>query len=92
MRFIQKDLNEQVVVLFGGSSGIGRATVIELLKKGAKVTATARDEKGLTSLKNDAEKTGFGDNLLTLIADATKMDEVKLTAEETVSNSNEIVL
>jgi len=85
MTFKQKPLNQQVIVLFGASSGIGRVTALKLLKSGAKVTATARDKTGLDSLKTEAEKMGCGDNLIALIADATLTEQVQFTADQTIA-------
>ena len=45
-----KALNEQVIVVTGGSSGIGLATVKAALAKGAKVVLAARNEKALREI------------------------------------------
>ena len=49
-----KPLSEQVVVIFGASSGIGRVTALEACRRGARVVAVARDEEGLDSLAVEA--------------------------------------
>jgi NADP-dependent 3-hydroxy acid dehydrogenase YdfG len=50
MKIKLKPLNQQVVVVFGASSGIGRITAIEFAKKGAKVVAAARSASVSISL------------------------------------------
>ena len=45
-----KSIEEQVVVLMGASSGIGRETALRFARKGAKVVDSARGEEGLDSL------------------------------------------
>ena len=45
-----KPVREQVVVVMGASSGIGRATAARLAAEGAKVVVAARGEAGLRSL------------------------------------------
>jgi short-subunit dehydrogenase len=45
-----KPVGEQVVVIFGASSGIGRETAIQFARKGARVVVAARGEEGLDSL------------------------------------------
>lgn len=42
-----KPIREQVVVLVGASSGIGRQAAIDFARRGAKVVVAARDEEGL---------------------------------------------
>jgi NAD(P)-dependent dehydrogenase (short-subunit alcohol dehydrogenase family) len=44
-----KPLREQVVVVMGASSGIGRETALRLAKRGAKMVVAARSEAGLRS-------------------------------------------
>lgn len=48
----------RVVVITGGTAGVGRATVREYAKKGAKLAILARGEKGLTATKIEAEALG----------------------------------
>ena len=50
---IGNGLEDKVVVVTGASSGIGRATALLFERVGARVCATARDEKGLSSLAAD---------------------------------------
>jgi NADP-dependent 3-hydroxy acid dehydrogenase YdfG len=45
-----KLVGDQVVVLMGASSGIGRETALRFARKGAKVVVSARSEEGLDSL------------------------------------------
>jgi len=45
-----KPVSQQVVVVMGASSGIGRATAARFAKEGAKVVVAARGEPGLRSL------------------------------------------
>src|SRR4051794_41968266 len=45
-----KPLSQQVVVVMGASSGIGRATAARFAAEGAKVVVSARGEPGLRSL------------------------------------------
>lgn len=40
-----RDMSDQIVVITGGSSGIGRGTMRELVKRNARVYITGRDEK-----------------------------------------------
>lgn len=53
-----KPIGEQVVVVAGASSGIGRATALKLAGKGAKVVVSARSEPGLDSLATEIRAAG----------------------------------
>lgn len=78
MRINLKPLNEQVVVVFGASSGIGRQTALEFAKRGAKVLVSARGETGLASLVKEIENEGGSAYYMT--ADAANFAEVELVA------------
>ncbi len=49
-----KPLDQQVIVVFGASSGIGRATAVLATKRGATVVAAGRDRAALESLVEEA--------------------------------------
>lgn len=50
MMALPKPLNEQVVVVLGASSGIGRLTALEMAKKGATVILASRNAEALETL------------------------------------------
>jgi NAD(P)-dependent dehydrogenase (short-subunit alcohol dehydrogenase family) len=74
-----KPINEQVVVVFGASSGIGRATALSFAERGAKVIAAARGEDGLKSLIE--EITANGGEADYVVADAADFASVNNVAE-----------
>ncbi|HEV2528145.1 MAG TPA: SDR family oxidoreductase [Thermomicrobiales bacterium] len=53
-----KPISEQVVVILGASSGIGRVTALLLAERGAKVVVAARSEPGLASLVDEIVSSG----------------------------------
>jgi NADP-dependent 3-hydroxy acid dehydrogenase YdfG len=55
---VAKPLNEQVVVITGASSGIGRETALEFGKKGASVVLAARNEMALNQVAADIAESG----------------------------------
>lgn len=74
-----KPVDEQVVVVFGASSGIGRETVRQFARRGAQVMAAARSESGLASLAAEVE--AEGGQIITCIADAASFEEVSKVAD-----------
>lgn len=81
MKIKLKKIREQVVVIFGASSGIGRLTALEFAKKGACVAVAARSEAGLVSLVAEIEQAGGKAFYKT--ADAANFDEVQAVADQT---------
>jgi NAD(P)-dependent dehydrogenase (short-subunit alcohol dehydrogenase family) len=53
-----KPLREQVVVILGASSGIGRESALQCAARGAKVVVASRSEPGLLSLVKEIEAAG----------------------------------
>lgn len=77
-----KPVGEQVVVLMGASSGIGRETALRFAKSGAKVVASARGEDGLDSLVEEIR--AEGGEAIAVPADTSEFDQVKAVADRAV--------
>jgi NAD(P)-dependent dehydrogenase (short-subunit alcohol dehydrogenase family) len=67
----------EVVVITGGVSGIGRAAVAKFVKARAKVAIVDRDSTGLRACESE-----FGDRCLALKCDVTDNDELITTMDE----------
>ncbi len=83
-----KPIKEQVVVLIGASSGIGRQAALDFAAKGAKVVAAARDSPGLESLA--AEIRDKGGDALMLIADTADSAQMRSVADAAVGRFGRI--
>src|SRR4051812_14372834 len=55
---MRKPLSEQVVVLTGASSGIGREAAVLFGRRGASLVLAARDEKALREVAGEVERAG----------------------------------
>lgn len=71
-------LENQVIVVFGASSGIGRVTALLAAGRGAKVVAAGRDEKALDSLAGDSSP----GRVVTTLAEAADAEEVRAVADQ----------
>ena len=77
-----KPIEEQVVVLMGASSGIGRETALRFAERGAKVVVSARSEKGLASLVEEIQDKGG--EAIAIPADVSEFEQVKAVADGAV--------
>lgn len=78
----KKPLTEQVVVVMGASTGIGRLTALEFAKAGARVVVSARGQQSLDELVDEIRQ-GGGKALAVAAdtADAAQVQAVAQTAE-----------
>ena len=83
-----KPINEQVVVIMGASSGIGRETAKRFAARGAKVVVSARTDEGLESLVE--EITQAGGEATAFPADVTEFAQVKAVADRAVERYGRI--
>src|SRR4051812_48714895 len=72
---VRKSLDDQVVVITGASQGIGRATALELARRGARVVVAARNEQALRALVSDIE--AEGGQAEAVVADVAEFDQVQ---------------
>src|ERR687895_1080374 len=77
-----KPVGEQVVVVMGASSGIGRETALRLAKRGAKVVVAARSEVGLRSLEDEIRR--LGGEARAVVADVSEFEQVEAVAQSAV--------
>ena len=88
MRLKLKPIKEQVVVVFGASSGIGRQAALDFARKGARVVVAARSKEGLTSLVEEIHQikqdTQNGSEALMVVAEAADFESVKSVADAAV--------
>lgn len=83
-----KPIKEQVVVIVGASSGIGRECALRFAERGAKVMAAARSEPGLQSLVN--EIASRGGEAAHAVCDATDPAQVEAVADAAVQRFGRI--
>jgi NAD(P)-dependent dehydrogenase (short-subunit alcohol dehydrogenase family) len=83
MTIALKPIERQVAVVFGASSGIGRATALAFARRGARVVVSARGETGLRSLVDEIQSAGG--SALSVPADATDFEQVRGVAERAVA-------
>ncbi len=74
-----KPLREQVVVVMGASSGIGREAALRLAGRGAQVVVSARGEPGLRSLVEEIQEAGG--EATAVVADTAEFEQVKAVAD-----------
>jgi NAD(P)-dependent dehydrogenase (short-subunit alcohol dehydrogenase family) len=76
-----KPVDQQVVVVTGATSGIGRAAALLFAKKGAKVVVSGRDTQELETLVEEIRKNGG--HATPISADVADFEQVKELADKT---------
>src|SRR6266540_2649934 len=84
----RKRLSEQVVVVTGASSGLGRAIARGAGERGAKVVVTARNAEALDNAVREIE--AFGSEALAVPADHAVQDEVGQVVEQALDRFGRI--
>jgi NAD(P)-dependent dehydrogenase (short-subunit alcohol dehydrogenase family) len=84
----KKPLSEQVVVVTGASSGLGRAIARGAGERGASVVVTARNAEALDRAVREIE--AFGSKALAVPADHAVQDEVGQVVEQTLDRFGRI--
>lgn len=83
-----KSIAEQVVVLLGASSGIGRVSAREFARKGAKVVVASRSHDGLQEVIDEIRSAGGEASLF--VADTADEAQVKALADYAVATYGRI--
>ncbi len=73
-----KPVAEQVMVVMGASSGIGREVALRAARAGARVVVAARDEEALASLVDEIEQAGGRASFT--VADVADFEQVRSVA------------
>jgi short-subunit dehydrogenase len=83
-----KPLAEQVIVILGASSGIGRETALQAARGGATLMVAARNEAALITLVD--EITAAGGKAAYAVCDVTDFDQVQSVARDTIARFSRI--
>lgn len=86
------EIEDKVVIITGGSSGLGEATARRLAKSGAKVMLAARREEKLKEIVADIEKSGGSAKYQTTdITNRAEVDALVKTTKETYGRVDVLV-
>ena len=77
-----RPLSQQVVVITGASTGIGRASAVEFARSGAAVVLAARNEAALNDVAIEVEQAGGRAHVV--ITDVAEADQVDHLADEAI--------
>jgi short-subunit dehydrogenase len=85
---VPRALSEQVVVLTGASSGVGRETALQLAEHGGTVVAAARNTEALDTLTAEVER--LGGTITTVPTDVSQWEQVQALAQRAVEEYGRI--
>jgi NAD(P)-dependent dehydrogenase (short-subunit alcohol dehydrogenase family) len=83
-----KPIAQQVVVVVGASSGIGRATALQFAQRQAKVVVAARTESALASLVSEIQLAGG--EAIAVTADVSVLEQVQSIADKAIERFGRI--
>ena len=90
MEHVNSGMGGKVILITGGTSGIGKAAATALAGMGATVVITGRnEERGKRALQEIREESG-NDGVELILADLTVQDEVRRLAEELRERHNQL--
>lgn len=75
----RKPIEQQVIVVVGVASGIGRETTLQLARRGARLVVADFDEDGLMGLVTDVQRSGG--QVVPVVADVASFDQMAAVAE-----------
>lgn len=81
-------MKDKIVIITGGSSGIGKACAEVFGKSGAKIVITGRNEKKLKEVENALNMQNI--EVLSLVLDVSKEEDNKKMVEDTVARFGQI--
>src|SRR3954453_3479478 len=84
----KKPVSEQVVVVTGASSGLGRAIARAAAERGAKVVVTGRNEEALSKAVSESDRAGSQG--LSVPADCTQQDQVERVVAQAIERFGRI--
>jgi NAD(P)-dependent dehydrogenase (short-subunit alcohol dehydrogenase family) len=87
---LSKRLENKVIVITGAAMGLGQATAMEAAKEGAKLSLVDQNADALEQSKQEIAAKYPGTEILTIVADVSKEDEVRRYVDETVRQFNRI--
>ncbi|HEX6593793.1 MAG TPA: 2,4-dienoyl-CoA reductase [Bacillota bacterium] len=76
-------MNNETVIVTGGSSGMGKYMAKRFADEGANVVITGRNEERLSEAQKELEETATG-NILTIIMDVRNIEDVQRMVKETI--------
>lgn len=78
-------LNDRVVIITGGSQGLGRSMALALAEAGARVVLASLDDDKLSKVATEIEQLAGRDRALCVSADITRREDCKRLVEESLT-------
>jgi len=85
---MNKTFKQKVVIITGGSTGIGKACAIKLAKQGAKISIASRNGENLEKVAQECRS--YGTKAIAIPTDVSDKDSCKQLIEKTVKEFQQI--
>lgn len=83
-------MKDKIIIITGAASGLGYATAEELIKKGAKIVLVDYNKDALDKAEASLKKVVSDADILSVVADVSKAEQVKNYVDETVKTYGRI--
>lgn len=84
------EFENKVVIITGASSGVGHSAAVLFAKRGAKVAIVARSKDKLDEVEKQCIAVSKPENVLVIVADVSKMEDLQRIVDETVKRFGQI--
>lgn len=84
------DMKDKVCLITGATSGIGKATAIELARRGARVVIVARSRAGGEAAQHEIQEQSGNKQIDLLIADLSSQNDIRELAETFLQSYNRL--
>lgn len=77
--------NDKVIIVTGCNTGIGKATVLELASRGARIYMACRDSKKCEQARQEIIKETENNNIFNYVLDLSSLESIRTFVKKCVS-------
>jgi retinol dehydrogenase 12 len=87
---MNKDLEGKIVLVTGGTDGIGKCAALEMARRGATLTIVGRNPEKTARVANELKSAGQYDRVNVILGDLSKISDMKAVAKTFAANNDRL--